>query len=260
MYAFTTEQQAAWRWLYARLKKALNPQMDLAASLRFETDAATLHHRRLLLGHTCGYPLVTTHQHLLRPLCVPVFAFDGCDGVNYCSVVITNRGQAAQSLADVVGQRLVINGVDSNSGMNMLRDQLLPLSPDKPFFDTTWVSGTHLDSVRAVASGKADVAAIDCITWGLLQHSHPAWIDSVKLIGYSRQTVGLPLVYPIARQRELAQCDLLSMLNEALSTMPTDLYPHLPIKRFEPISIQDYQSIDDMQRRAASLGRLPLAL
>jgi len=50
--------------------------------------------------------------------------------------------------------------------MNVLRREVAPLARERRFFSEAFMSGRHLDSIALIAAGKADVAAIDCVTFG----------------------------------------------------------------------------------------------
>ena len=79
------------------------------------------------------------------------------------------------SLEDCADKTVVINGPNSNSGMNLLRASVQPYiaAGKSAYFGSTLVSGGHIESLRAVAEGHADIAAIDCVTYVLAQRVFP---------------------------------------------------------------------------------------
>ncbi len=258
MYAFTEPLKSAWQHLHNALCSGLRNDYSIVPNLRFDTDSTALLDSNLLIGQTCGYPLVKFYRHDLVPLCVPVFRAIGCRDISYSSAIIVHADSTANSLDDCVGKTLVINGPDSNSGMNLLRSEVMQLSPENPFFSSTLISGTHADSVRAVVEKHADIAAIDCITFALMRDAFPELVEKVRVIGYTAFTTGLPLVTPRTRGETLPQKRIIDLLNDALTTMPAALRSALPIEVFKAVSIQDYQSIEKMEASAQKAGRSAL--
>jgi ABC-type phosphate/phosphonate transport system substrate-binding protein len=54
-------------------------------------------------------------------------------------------------------------------------------------------TGSHRESIRAVAEGRADLAAVDCRSWALaLQHEPCA--QALVVVGWSAARPGLPYV------------------------------------------------------------------
>ena len=58
MYVFSDALRETWSTLFAAMKPALASAFGLDGQLRFDCDVATLNHPDLLIGQTCGYPLV----------------------------------------------------------------------------------------------------------------------------------------------------------------------------------------------------------
>ena len=55
-------------------------------------------------------------------------------------------------------------------------------------------TGSHLASAEAVASSRADLASIDCVTWCLLKHHKPHLASRLKVIGQTHSCLCLPYV------------------------------------------------------------------
>ena len=163
MYAFDESLQSAWQALFNAFRERVTERFALKKTLRFDTDETTLRDRDLLIGQTCGYPLIRFYKDNLVPLCAPVFDVPGCDDIFYRSAVIVAADSGFRSLPDCAGTAVAINGTDSNSGMNLLRDAVRGCANTNPFFASTIVTGSHLGSIAAVAEHRVDVAAIDCV-------------------------------------------------------------------------------------------------
>lgn len=265
MYAFTDDLRAAWTALYRAMLAGLETHLPgdvlLDSTLQFGTDKATLNAPELLIGQTCGYPLVTLYADALQPLCVPVFDVQGCSGSRYSSAIIVPADSDDQSLTDCAGKTVIINGPDSNSGMNLLRAAVRPLMQGKThYFSSTFVSGAHIDSLRAVGQGRAGVAAIDCATLALIEDAFPALLDAVRVIGFTGKTTGLPFALPMDKYPLIDPTKITALFNEALSTLDNHHRKRLHISSFRQVTLNDYQSIMAMEATAKQAHHLPLSI
>ncbi len=69
------------------------------------------------------------------------------------------------------------NAEHSQSGYNVLRKMVAPLSREGRFFSAVMFSGSHRQSLRELQQENADIAAIDCVTYALLQRiSRRLWL------------------------------------------------------------------------------------
>ena len=149
----------------------------------------------LLLAQTCGYPLVTALKGRVSLVATPRYVAAGCEGARYRSAIVVRADDGARGLADVRGRRCAVNSLDSNSGMNLLRGAVSDLcDAGTRFFGGMVLTGAHAASLRAVAQGEADVAAIDCVTWALLGRVRPAAVAGLRVLGWSAASPGLPLI------------------------------------------------------------------
>ncbi len=121
-------------------------------------------HDDLLLLQTCGYPLLHALNDRVRVVAMPDFDAPGCTDGTYRSTLVVGAPVRAGDLADCRGLCAVYNGDDSNSRMNLLRHAVAPFARDDRFFASVERSGGHLASLKALADGRADVVAIDCVT------------------------------------------------------------------------------------------------
>ena len=120
-------------------------------------------------------------------------------------------------VAEVRGARAAINDPGSNSGANLFAALVAPLAVDGRFFSSVTVTGSHRESLAAVAAGRADVAAIDSVTFGLLARHAPEEVAGVRVLCETPGGPGLPLIARgAATDREVA------MLREALADMVAD--------------------------------------
>ncbi len=205
----------------------------------------------LLLSQSCGYPLLSLPTHV-RVVATPAYAATGCDGPWYRSALIVHRDSRATDLGAVCGGVCAVNSWDSNSGMNMLRAAVAPLARRRTFFRRVVLTGSHAASVEAVGTGKADLAAIDCVTLALLQRHRPALTACVKILDWTMPAPGLPLI-------TAGDDRLRDLLRQALAAVAADvelagLRQALLLDRFVLLPDETYRVIRDMEDRAIAAG------
>lgn len=259
MYAFTDSLRRAWQALFDEFWRIHQNSETIDQQLRFDTDFELLRQPQMQLGHTCGYPLMKYLQTDCFPVCVPLFLVEGCHGKFYASHFIVPADSGINSLADCRNHIVAMNGADSNSGMNVLRHAISQLETHAPFFSSVLVSGSHLNSVKAVANGEADLAAIDGVSFALINDEWPELTRRVKTIGFSEATCGLPLVMPYSEHKIIRSRDITRVLNQALSALSTQHKNTLHLAGFESVGFEDYQSIIDLETSAITAGYPQLA-
>ncbi|WP_417768253.1 phosphate/phosphite/phosphonate ABC transporter substrate-binding protein, partial [Stappia sp.] len=119
----------------------------------------------LLLGQTCGLPLV---RHLADTVCVlgaPDHGVGGCPPGHYCSVVVVARESLATGLEDLRGTRLAFNHPGSQSGEGALRHLLAPLAGGGPWFSQVIETGSHRAALAAVANGGGEAATVERVSF-----------------------------------------------------------------------------------------------
>jgi ABC-type phosphate/phosphonate transport system substrate-binding protein len=154
----------------------------------------TWQHPRLLFGQGCEYPLSRSFANCVTLLGTPRYTVPGCEGSTYRSAIVIRNGDDAETLPALRNRRCVINEVDSNSGMNLLRAVIAPLSGGVRFFESVTLSGSHRQSIEMVAEGRADVAAIDCVTFAHLQRFDPSSVSKLRILCWTPPSPSLPFI------------------------------------------------------------------
>lgn len=212
----------------------------------------------LLLSQTCGYPLVTQLPNVQLVGCFHYLA-PGCEGFRYRSLLVARDEDRGTSLADFRGRRVVCNSADSQSGYNVLRYLVSQLAGDGRFFaDAPHFSGNHRRSLVALHNRTADIAAIDCVTFALLQRHEPSLLRGLRVIAQSPLAPGLPL---ITTQRSSAAT--LASLREALQQLVSDVRfretcAATLIGGFSVVTRQDYALLLRWRDEAAVRGVMQL--
>lgn len=191
--AIGAANDALWTAIAARLITAgvegVPAELDRARPLPAIWDDPAL-----LLAQICGYPLVTRWSGRLRYVATPRYRVPGCEGAHHRSRFVVRRADPAETLASARGRRAAINEPTSNTGMNLLRAAVAAHAGGQPFFSTVIETGSHAASARLVASGGADIAAIDMVSFAHLERHEPNVTRNLRTLGWSVSVPGLPLV------------------------------------------------------------------
>lgn len=253
MYAFTPAQRTAWQRLFDRFL-ALSGLTPAQVPLVFDHDPATLLNPGLWFGHTCGYPLMTRLKDRVAPFALPLFDVQGTAGKLYSSRFVVAAGSAFESIADCRDRVAAVNNPDSNSGMNVLRHAVAEIGGGNRFFADVVTTGGHFDSLRAVASGAADVAAIDCVSYRLIADWQPDLVARVRVLGDSVSSCGLPLVMPHALLADTDAGALVGRLEQALAAEAEAVRGTLHLAGFDAVTLDDYRGIVEIEQYAVGRG------
>ncbi|UFH49185.1 phosphate/phosphite/phosphonate ABC transporter substrate-binding protein [Pseudomonas sp. KNUC1026] len=147
----------------------------------------------LRLAHTCGYPLVTQLWGKVRVVGTPRYELVHSSGGTHCSLVLCREQAPFVTLADAVGSRGLVNGWDSNSGMNLFRHTLQAVH-DGAFFSEVIVTGGHRASMHSLRQGLGDLAAVDSITYDYLAREYSEEVQGLRVLARSVRSPCLPLI------------------------------------------------------------------
>ena len=243
---------AWWRGVAAALQRAGIPAVP--ESLTRDADIDVLHSPELLLTQTCGYPLTHALAGVVSLVATPAYSADGCNGADYCSFILVSQDNPAAGLEDLRGSVCTFNGRNSQSGYNSLRAAVAPIAGGDGFFSRVIESGGHPASIELVASGKADVCAVDCVTHGLIANHRPDALAGTRIVGVTESVPGLPYV-----TRAAVDEDYLRRLRDGLAEAFAD--PRLAGPRetlmlagMQVLDYDAYNCIDDMEKAACAAG------
>ncbi|OLP57780.1 phosphate ABC transporter substrate-binding protein [Xaviernesmea oryzae] len=243
---------AFWHALSARLRQAgLDAPEHMDESLRY--DQAWLH-PDLLFAQTCGYPYVRYLRGKVQLVGTPIYTLPGCDGPLMCSFIIVQAEGPIRTVSDLRDRRAAINERGSNSGYNLFRAFLAPHAGGNPFFSAVLETGGHRASIDAVASGQADVAAIDCVTFGHIKRFEPERVASLRILAETAKGPGLPFITASTTSQErLAQ--LRQTLSETISDPSlAPVCKVLSLSGIARLDDRDYEALAEMDKQAARLG------
>ena len=148
----------------------------------------------MVVSQTCGWPLVTELADLVdagRIRVIGAFepAIPEADGPTYRSVIVAT---APAELADLVERRAAVNSTASLSGWVSLVHAAH--GPGATWSGPVLLTGAHLDSIRALRDGRADVASIDSVSWAHAGRLYPELLAGLHVIGHGPRVPCLPLI------------------------------------------------------------------
>lgn len=159
------------------------------------------------------------------------------------------HGAADLSIQRFGGATVAANGTDSQSGYWSLGRFLGEHLIDGPIFADIVFTGAHRESVRAVAGGRADFAAIDVHSWRLATEHEPA-SSELTVIGTTGPTPGVVCVVSWELKHHRAALD--ASLTEALASLvDTELTERLHIGGYRSRRLEEFQVVADRVEHAA---------
>jgi ABC-type phosphate/phosphonate transport system substrate-binding protein len=214
----------------------------------------------LLFSQACGYDLAISHRDQLQLIGTPQYSAPGCRDNSYRSFIVVKKDSSFQSLAGLRGSRCAVNSVDSHSGMNALQALIAPLSRNSRFFSSVIFTGAHVHSLKAISSGLADVAAIDCVTYELLQRVRPQAIEHVRILQTSPSAAAPPYVCSSALPGSHAAAIFRALKRTLARPDMTQVKAALLLDDVDFCASIDYQNIYKSARIAREHGYRELAL
>ena len=208
----------------------------------------------LWFSQCCGYDIVYKHAGTLRPIATPHYGAPDCEGYHYTSVVVVTEDADASDVLHMRGAVCVINGPESHSGMSALRALVAPVSRNGRFFSKTEVSGTHAASLEMVGRGDADVAAIDCVTYALIERYRPEMLAGTRRLGTTDRAPGIPYVTRCTEDEETITRMRNALHNTFADSQLSDIRQALFLSDIEMLELSDYRPIADFQDLATHHG------
>ena len=145
-------------------------------------------------GHVCGITFATAPEGRYRYLATMVADSPELPAGYYDSLLVTSArgGLSSPSDFDPARHCAVINETGSFSG-NLTFAAHMQAAHGISLGDVMR-SGAHLKSIAMVASGEADLAAIDRISFSLARHAAPDDVQGVSVIGRTASHPGIAFV------------------------------------------------------------------
>lgn len=197
-------------------------------------------HPQLVLGQTCGWPLVTALRN--RVTVVGAFRYDlpgSAEGSRYRSVLVATE---KRPLASFGGGVAAINDWDSLSGRVSLSVAIAAHGSPGSFFAETIHTGSHLASIEAVRSGDADLASIDAVSHALFERHRPELTAGLVVVGHGPLVPTLPLITARADPAALRIAIETSLADPTTAPCRRQLL----ITGFDPVNFASYESLANL--------------
>jgi len=191
----------------------------------------------LFLSQTCGMPYRNTLHGKIQMIGTPDFRLDGAPAGHYRSAIVVRREDSNKTLKDFKESVFAYNSDDSQSGYG---SAYLLCKPEGFWFQNRIATGSHRESTFAIADGRADIAAIDGITWRLIQ-TYDSHTDKLAVIGWTDPTPGLPYITSMNHDASA----MYDAIKAAIDELPADARKQLGIHSLVKISAEEYLAVEN---------------
>ena len=144
----------------------------------------------LTLGQICNLPYRALLRGKVRRIAASDYGLEGCQPGYYRSLFVVRQDDPAMRPEDLAGRPMAYSDALSQSGYGAVASWAVKtgfrLNP-------ALRTGAHIESVRAVASGKADFATIDAQTFRILAPTVPE-ITALRVIGATPASPGMTFI------------------------------------------------------------------
>lgn len=231
--ALLDANQRFWGLISARLRDVGVDAPQRLSADGFGPDFWTA--KDMVFSQTCGMPYRTVLHSKVQIVGTPDYGVEGCKPGYYHSVLIKRKDDTRMQLSEFDGARVAVNGFESQSGFAALANEI---ADSDIRFGRCIVTGAHAASVAAVASGKADIAATDAVTWRLLSRNDVNAAD-VEVFARTRSTPGLPFICANTMCRET----IFNAVAQAIESLPQTDQDLLMLRGLVKIPVCAYLSV-----------------
>jgi ABC-type phosphate/phosphonate transport system substrate-binding protein len=191
----------------------------------------------LLLGQTCGWPLVTELASSVRVIGTFDCAVEGARDGTYCSVLVSGTGESLDAILRRPDLVVAANSPDSLSGWVSLR---VACASAGRHVDTAHWTGSHAASIDALRGGRAQLAAIDAVTWGHIG------TDELTIVGSGPRIPCLPLITSGSSTDELVDALRAAVGDAVREPAMADVCETLKIRDFVERDLADYEGLSGL--------------
>lgn len=207
------ENRAATEAFWSATRDALGAR-GIAAPARLDQTATPQEawaDPGLVLSQICNLPYrMGFHTHVAL-VAAPDHRLPGTPPGQYHSALVVRADDRREHLSDFDGATIAINGADSQSGWGA---PSAAASRAGIAFGAALTTGAHVESARAVAEGRADIAGIDAATWEMIDR-WDAFAADLRVLARTPPTPALSYVTAAGRD----PAPIRAALAEALATM-----------------------------------------
>ena len=194
----------------------------------------------------CSGPYVDGHKKFgLELLAAP----KAHGGTVYYSYIIVPKTSQAKGLDDLRGKSFAFTDPLSNTG-KLVPEYLLARKGEtsQTFFSKTTYSGSHDNSILAVADNLVDGAAVDSLIWEYLNKIKPELTGKTRILLKSAPYAIPPFVVHPSLDPELKRKLRDILLNAHTTPKGKELLAKMMTEQFVAIPDSAYDSIRDMKK------------
>jgi phosphonate transport system substrate-binding protein len=166
----------------------------------------------------------------------------------YHSYIIVGKDSQIGSFAELRGRRFAFTDPLSNTG-KLVPTYMLATINETPesFFEGFIFTGSHDKSIKAVAQGVADAAAVDSLIWEYLDSVNSEFTAKTRILEKSPPYAIPPVVVPRNLDPELKKRLRDAFLNAHNDPRGRELLDKMKIDKFVTIEDSAYDSVRQMQ-------------
>ena len=211
----------------------------------YEEINEMLRNRQLDAAFVCSGPYVDGHAEFALELLVAPQAYGAAV---YYSYMIVAKDDPVRSFKELRGKRFAFTDPLSNTG-KLVPTYMLAKMRETPerFFKSIIYTKAHDKSIKAVAQGIVDAAAVDSLIWEYLNKNNPEFTSKTRILEKSPPYAIPPVVVP--RELDPAIKNKLKQifLNAHADPKGREILRKMMIDKFVVINDSAYDSVREMK-------------
>ena len=222
------------------IRKNLNDK-GISAPKNLSQDAEDLSswlNPGLVLSQTCGMPYRNVLHGKVQLIGTLDYNLIDCPPGHYFSVMVVRKNDVRLTLKSYDKATFAYNMETSQSGFAAPLNHAI--SHGISFPNRVETLG-HLKSAEMVASGQADIAAIDAVTWMLIERYETFASKLCVLERTTPNTPALPLITSLTLDSNL----IYDAVKKAIKELPTDMRDAMLLKGIVKISPSNYLNVSN---------------
>lgn len=192
-------------------------------------------HPGLVLSQTCGMPYRMWLHDKVELVGTPDFGITGCPPGFYRSALIVRADDPRTSVSAFRNSSFAYNQTFSQSGYAAPFWHMKPLGF---WFETRIHTEQHLESAKAVAEARADIASLDAVTWRNIERYEP-FVTELRVLEWTTPTPGLPLITALGNDNIV----IFEAVKQAIAELEEEDQARLGIRDIVQIPKENYLAI-----------------
>ena len=189
----------------------------------------------LVLSQTCGFPYRARLHGKVALIGTPDYGVQGCAPGQYRSVFVA-RAHDPRALAAFNGTHIAYNDALSQSGWAAPQTHAAKLGLH---FPAGLQTGGHVASARAVAEGRADLAALDAVTWAMIEDHDPGLAATLRVVALTAPAPGLPCIAALGTDTDAT----FAAVSDAIANLPPADRVLLHLKSLIRVPAEAYMAV-----------------